>query len=498
MVVSPLWVEDSIEQNRRQIETRYTVARPKENPILTKPLSPRAASSGKRKRQNRSSAAAPPAPSATYDLDPSDWVFSSSQQLEESERISAGVVAAPTRGNRLRRRPAHRKAASAREVGGTGKTMKKNLKTDPDMDILHAGIGSATQAVADILAIDLPGEERMGDGVGDSDEELDTPLSVRMARSRFPNDTQRPVGAKSRLAKASGPAAKGENGPNKPPTNTKTGVPAGQRFSVRQLYRNPQRPVALHKGTPPPGVLASPSGNVVAEKSHSAAEIPIPLIQSVPSPWDDSIIDRTHFSHMPASQEEDGGGGSAFDRRHVRVTGQTRSTAKNAGTPWTMLKQINSRPVLPSPWSTARPWDAAAPKVIADYSARGGTKRSRLGSQSDRAGTANPERFQESEMKELEDAANVMPSCSGDQWPQTENNEEQSANKRKKTIARKRTQPKKCSGVMTVTSVNSAMTTLARYAATALGGLRMCADGREDGRLTHLGEIIKDGVAIPC
>jgi hypothetical protein len=78
----------------------------------------------------------------------------------------------------------------------------------------------------------------------------------------------------------------------------------------------------------------------------------------------------------------------------------------------------------------------------------------------------------------LEDVVNAgfdeLPSVDVEQRPRIENDH----GKRKESSKRS----------MAVTSVSSALKTLAHHAATALGGMRMCADGREDGKLTHLGE----------
>lgn len=175
----------------------------------------------------------PPKHAAAFDLDPSDWVFSSTQQLNEE----------------------------------------------------HGHVGTETQAVADILAVDLPadeGEEAAEDGgaeedaadadpnEGGSDEDdLDTPLGVRFARQSggkgsFGKGSRARARAtgRSRLAQASGPGAAAnvqgaeeESRGGDPARKAGTRAGVAQRFSVRHLQSHPERPVKLHKGTPLPGAM---------------------------------------------------------------------------------------------------------------------------------------------------------------------------------------------------------------------------------------------------
>lgn len=106
----------------------------------------------------------------------------------------------------------------------------------------HDGIiGLQTQAVADILANDLP-------------------QTI---------DASAPINGKSRFSKASGTS--GDEPPGvKPNSRAKNIIRVGniegiaQRFSVRQLQRQGEKPVLLHRGTPWAGAM--PPATVVQEK----------------------------------------------------------------------------------------------------------------------------------------------------------------------------------------------------------------------------------------
>ncbi|KAG7671975.1 putative Microcephalin [Nannochloris sp. 'desiccata'] len=178
-IVSPLWVEESITQGRRLMEKRYMVARPKENLLAAAPNSTgaRASGGGTKKRKQRSSGPAPPKPAGEFDLNlESDWLFDSSQQLKEpgtSGSDAADPLSGPRRHSRLRRT-----RSSARTSGKLAAAATAAVNDEPAAGLR---VGSATQAVADILAIDLPADREWPEN-SDEDEDLDTPLSVRMAR----------------------------------------------------------------------------------------------------------------------------------------------------------------------------------------------------------------------------------------------------------------------------------------------------------------------------
>jgi hypothetical protein len=154
-VLSPLWVEESIKEGRRLLERKYLIARPKERDVLAPHSS--AAVKVHRKRN-----AAPPKPVAAFDLDGGGAMFSSSQiiQGEVGGALAAGgeEVSSPA-ARRQRRRRASALAAAATE----------SLATLPQF-------GAETQAVANILVVDLPDPLDLDD---EDLDELDTPLSVR-------------------------------------------------------------------------------------------------------------------------------------------------------------------------------------------------------------------------------------------------------------------------------------------------------------------------------
>jgi hypothetical protein len=106
----------------------------------------------------------------------SDWLFDSSQQLKEPGTGGSDAVdplSGPKRHSRLRRT-----RSSARASGKLAAAATAAVTGEPTAAI-H--VGSSTQAVADILAIDLPADRVWSENSDDA-EDLDTPLSVRMAR----------------------------------------------------------------------------------------------------------------------------------------------------------------------------------------------------------------------------------------------------------------------------------------------------------------------------
>ncbi len=155
------------------------VARPKESLLSAAPgsASGTSASGGAmKKRKNRSSGPAPPKPAEEFDLNPSDWLFDSTKQLKEPGTGGSNPtdpLSGPKRHSRLRRT-----RSSARTSGKLAAAATADFAAEPAAGMR---VGTATQAVADILAIDLPADREWSE-VGDDDEDLDTPLSVRMAR----------------------------------------------------------------------------------------------------------------------------------------------------------------------------------------------------------------------------------------------------------------------------------------------------------------------------
>lgn len=266
-------MELSISQGRRLVETRFAVGRPKEQL-----LGPSTRSAGGKKRKQRTLAA--PKPAEEFHLDTSGRAFSSSQQINDAGEV--GHVADP---------PAKRQHSRH----STRHTVTPRPEPEPLQQL--PALGTATQAVADILALDLPGldpEVYLEDDTPQGDD-LDTPLSLRCARQslrRHRGPVAAPPGC-SRLARgaSSGPTRK----PNAAPFGGEAGAdaqeqaeaspvleaeaqadeeaedfPAEQtagrraslhplivasRFSLRQLQTHPERPVLLHKGTPLPGAV---------------------------------------------------------------------------------------------------------------------------------------------------------------------------------------------------------------------------------------------------
>lgn len=279
LIVNPLWVDQSISEKRRLIEHRFTVARPKANLITKAPGSTGAAT----KRKRGPVAAAAPRPAVDLELDPLDPIFSSSQQIQGEGGAAAGGGGADGEVSS----PKRKRTRQRRRTGDPG-TLAAEVMTLPALP----AAGAETQAVADILAIDLH-ERNLDD---DDDDDLDTPLNVRFARKSLGGGSsaegaagasgsgglgagqrQQQVG-RSRLARASGPAPKEhqhqqaeedeiEDVPTQEdhkqqqqqqrPGSGRAGSAQGvaQRFSVRVLQAQIERPVLLHKGTPLQGAM---------------------------------------------------------------------------------------------------------------------------------------------------------------------------------------------------------------------------------------------------
>eukprot|EP00887_Chlorella_sp_A99_P005336 scaffold1.g5336.t1 len=198
LVVSPLWLEESLAAGRRLVEKRYLVGRPKES--LLAPAAAPGSAGGHRKRRR---ASALPKPADAYELDILE--FSSTQQIVTNnaaggaqadcgEKVTSprggGVGRGAKRGRAVtggQRRGARlpavleraveeaEQAAAAAALAGAPQQQAQQGRH------AYSGVGSATQAVANILTVDLPEEINLAEE--GEDDELDTPLSVRFARS---------------------------------------------------------------------------------------------------------------------------------------------------------------------------------------------------------------------------------------------------------------------------------------------------------------------------
>jgi len=189
--------------------------------------------------------------------------------------------------------------------------------------------GPATQAAAQVLAngisslIDIPDVDLPSDV-----DELDTPLSHRCSQ-RFERlssgaiqDQVNDVVEGKKQKKAAKPK---EEGCKRDEKKRHPERPA-QRFSLRQLYRRPERPVLLDKNLPESPVDLE----TMNMKKSKGAGIPVPAIDRVPSPWG-----------TPSA-----GPGAA----HSFEFSATKRT------PYFTKKRV------PSPWSTLRPWDIVRKK----------------------------------------------------------------------------------------------------------------------------------------
>ena len=446
VVVSPLWVEDSITQGRRLIENRYMVARPKEHLLAATPAS---ASNGAttKKRKNRSGPAVPK-PAENFDLDPQDWFFSSTQQLNtDAEELQAAPLSGSKRHSRLRNLRASALHAPLHAPHQEDKGAAENSSAPPALRV-----GTATQAVADILAIDLPGENE--DAWNEEDQnDLDTPLSERYARQssrkrlrmgKEGSEEKNSGGRKSRLGQASYPDAAGaqegldidvaeaeyatqmdeeeprsfENedddldidgleDPNGPPRNdisselqqaATAAVGVASRFSLRNL--RPDRPLQLHKGTPLVPILPA-----VTKRAHGrSGVIPIPDAKRVASPWNEPTPKTAarpgglRKSSLGQGFKE-GNFGVKLAPLKVNFGGFSvpRPVDSGSGTPTlpTTLKKAITRDKVPSPWSP-RAWDNPSndsnDKVVDKEKARAGSKgRANGGAQRSRFAVENGE-----------------------------------------------------------------------------------------------------------
>lgn len=424
-VVSPLWVEDSITQGRRLIENRYMVARPKEQILAATPAS--GASSGAiKKRKARSTGPAPPKPAENFDLDPTDFLFSSTQQLNNATEGGVGTdPAAPLSGTK-RHTKLRNLRASARHAQHEN-TAAAGVEKSP---LLPLRAGTATQAVADILAIDLPGENDEQEWSG-GDSDLDTPLSERYARRRSGNRAlhldaeEKKSKGTSRLAQASSPGrgaeaagigaakhgqhehealgaredgsdhtmqsygeiqtAEDHSGPSSEEEAAQAAAAAvgiASRFSLRNLH--PERPLKLHKGTP-----LVPIQPVVTQRAHGrVGSIPIPEATRVASPWNEPTPKTAAGTRQTKALNKESEGPSGSGSRPAPVTvsfggfSVPRPAKDGSDTPTlpTTVKKAITRDKVPSPWSP-RPWDkdgGAVEKALVGVTRGSGPKRSRF------------------------------------------------------------------------------------------------------------------------
>lgn len=328
-IVSPLWLEESLAAKRRLVEKRYVVGRPMES-LLTRPAAPGSAGGVKKRRR----ASALPKPSNAYDLDLLE--FSSTQAImaqhteptgASSSRLrSAGAGRCAKRGrggsssSSVRGRgasvrlPAVVEEAAERCVAETLARVGLPVLASGGAGLVGAGTGAATQAAARVLTVDLPEEPVLEGSEGEEDDdELSTPLSVRLARSGAGNRSGqrstgpgrwsggdgrlaaapaapegdasggRPFGgARSRLAQTSGPHD--EVGPDGlPPAATaqeqggccpeaeamqEDGLPDGKQQQDRQQQQQPPRGVQLPASDAAVGAAQAEEREVAATEAR--------------------------------------------------------------------------------------------------------------------------------------------------------------------------------------------------------------------------------------
>jgi hypothetical protein len=350
LVVSPLWLEQSISQGRRLIETKFTVPRPRQETALTN-----ANSHLDKKRKRGAAKSKPPKPKEAFDLNLSD--FSSTQQLQtvsmqiHQKMPAPGSGVAATRRRVKRQQPRGR--ASQAQGFPIGQVTSKPPAEHREFDQNTAlTVGAATQNVANILATDLPliacshehGQQDASPDVfeddcndDDDDDALDTPLHLRLVRKSLDRKRQKisqspePLSQghrQSRLARVSGPGAepcrdksRNSNIHGAIDTNTQDrhrlvaesahvmkGKRVAQRFSLRQLGSNTARPLMLHKGTPIAAALPPPTE--LAKKIKPP--IPVPHVNRVESPWNAAFPPLDRLS-SPGSQDAEEKGGNALD-----------------------------------------------------------------------------------------------------------------------------------------------------------------------------------------
>ncbi|KAL4430735.1 hypothetical protein ABPG75_005991 [Micractinium tetrahymenae] len=351
VVVSPLWVEESIKAGRRLVERKYLVKKPTESLLGRTPGSAGAAAAAAKKRKRP--AAVLPKPAEAFEVDDGD--FSSTQQMAgdaggssntaKQQRRAAGGDGKQTgrSGKGARGAAAMPAVEEGDEEGDWEDEEPAPAKQQQQQQRKQAAgasgaVGTETQAVANILTVDLPDFElgrtpggSAGAAEEEEEDELDTPLALRFAKSSAEraaawgsggsgrgSEERRGAGGpgggdrRSRLALASGPnqgqqfeqqqqqqepegmdvdepaPPGGQQAQEEQQQDEQQGVQAAaaakgvaERFSIRQLARHPERPVVVHKGTPLPG--SAPSS--LAEDKPAGEPIPIPQVERVTSPW---------------------------------------------------------------------------------------------------------------------------------------------------------------------------------------------------------------------
>ncbi|WPT14392.1 hypothetical protein PSENEW3_00000522 [Picochlorum sp. SENEW3] len=296
-IVSALWVEDCVRDGCLLSEGDYAFL-----PSLDRKPPPLSLESSKRgqgsKRKKTSKGSSAPKPIACFDVNRDE--FSSAKQLQQCH--------------------------------------------DDTEEEDFPPIGEATQAAAGVLAsgfckmLDIPEEEEVA---SDADD-LDTPLSQRCCKrlsSATPKEDQSDRGSAGKANKTANEQNKQKKKAEKPSQhsakpreqifsrcpNLSEQILVSQRFSVRQLYTRPERPVLLSKNLPESPVAVEP-----VLKKTVGSSVPIPEIERVPSPWG-----------TPSDVSRPGPG---FD------FGTASKARKQDATPFTRKR-------VPSPWSTLRPWD---------------------------------------------------------------------------------------------------------------------------------------------
>ena len=219
--------------------------------------------------------------------------------------------------------------------------------------------------------------------------------------------------------------------------------------------------------------------------------IPVPVVGRVESPWVSAeALPASQGGSQPSTAPRPAGSamGPPASRPSLgpSLGPRRRSVSKESahGTPWTLLKALNARKELPSPWTAPRPWDHAQPKAAA-------------------AAAAEPEgeAQEQAQAQEQGQEQGASPSQQEDAAAQTEAEARQQYAPPAGTRRRRRgaaapavdaeaagsgAAEGPAQGFLSVTSVGSATAELCRSATRRLCGLRLCPEGREDGAVTHL------------
>lgn len=417
-VVSSLWVEDCIRDGCLLDESEYALSCLKQASLSLE--SGKHGSNKKKKRTPKGSSA--PKPIACFDVNHDE--LSSAKKLQQHQEDEDGLPL----------------------------------------------IGEATQAAAGVLAngfctmLEIPEEQVASDA-----DELDTPLSQRCCKrlsSTTPKEDlahQESVDGKSEKRQSRSQGKKN--------TEKRKMEKPSQRFSVRQLYTKPERPVLLSKNLPESPVEVEP-----VLKNTIGTTVPIPEIERVPSPWG-----------TPSDASRLGPG---FD------FGTASKARKVDATPFTRKR-------VPSPWSTLRPWDLRK---------KGRKSHLSQGSQTSSAsprGLKKSSRFANSPVMEEEETLQNSPNiCVGkenatacDHSPEisvgagiyppsqaTRLSQEMLTLPSQATSQDDTAQNRRVSGVLAVTSVESSVLELCKKAVDQLEGLRLWTNNnaRKHKSITHL------------